>query len=144
MTMSHPAESTAPLVLDGAALTLEDVLAVAQRRRGIALSPCPEFRARIERGQRFLAQLLEEDGVVYGVTTGYGDACTRPVAHDDIDDLPRQLYTFHGCGMARHSMPRRPGPWYWCDWYPFARACRESVSSCWSASHGCWNMMCFR
>ncbi|MBN8413930.1 MULTISPECIES: histidine ammonia-lyase [Halomonas] len=99
--MSHPAESTAPLVLDGAALTLEDVLAVAQRRRGIVLSPCPEFRARIERGQRFLAQLLEEDGVVYGVTTGYGDACTRPVAHDDIDDLPRQLYTFHGCGMGQ-------------------------------------------
>ena len=99
--MTHPAEPTAPLILDGGALSLEDVLDVAQRRRCVALSPAPEFRARIERGQRFLTRLLKEDGVVYGVTTGYGDACTRPVAHQDIDDLPRQLYTFHGCGMGQ-------------------------------------------
>jgi len=99
--MTHRAEPPSPLILSGQALCLEDVLAVAEGQRHVALADTPEFRARITRGQRFLERLLDEDGVVYGVTTGYGDACTRPVAAADIASLPHQLFTFHGCGMGQ-------------------------------------------
>ncbi|PAU78113.1 HAL/PAL/TAL family ammonia-lyase [Halomonas salipaludis] len=89
-----------PLTLDGSTVTLEDVLAVAEGRRRVVLSSAPEFRDRIARGNAFLERLLEEDGVVYGVTTGYGDSCTREVPTSDLEQLPRQLYTFHGCGLG--------------------------------------------
>ncbi|MFC3284900.1 HAL/PAL/TAL family ammonia-lyase [Litchfieldella rifensis] len=104
MTIPHDpvAGSTAsePLTLDGSPVTLEDVLAVAEGRRRVALSTAPDFRERIARGNAFLERLLEEDGVVYGVTTGYGDSCTREVPASDLEQLPRQLYTFHGCGLG--------------------------------------------
>jgi len=102
--MTTPAETPAPLTLDGAFITLENVVEVAEGRRAVRLSADATFRARIARGSAFLSQLLEEDGVVYGVTTGYGDACTRPIPAEDIDSLPQKLYTFHGCGMGA-SLP---------------------------------------
>ncbi|SHM36647.1 HAL/PAL/TAL family ammonia-lyase [Vreelandella subglaciescola] len=98
--MTPPAETPAPLTLDGSLITLENVVDVAEGRRAVELSADTTFRARIARGSAFLSQLLEEDGVVYGVTTGYGDACTRAVPPEDIDSLPQHLYTFHGCGMG--------------------------------------------
>lgn len=98
---SAPLRQGQPIILDGQPIGLEEVLAVAEQRRPVMLSAEPEFRARIDAGQQFLERLLEEEGVVYGVTTGYGDACTRAVAAEDIDLLPHQLFTFHGCGMGQ-------------------------------------------
>ena len=89
-----------PLVLDGSTVSLEEVLAVAEGRRRVALSTATAFRERIAKGNAFLERLLEEDGVVYGVTTGYGDSCNRAVPAADLEQLPRQLYTFHGCGLG--------------------------------------------
>ena len=94
------AQGTA-LVLDGSQVTLEDVLAVAEGRRKVVLSSAPGFRERIAKGNAFLEQLLAEEGVIYGVTTGYGDSCTRPVGPEDLDALPHQLFTFHGCGLGQ-------------------------------------------
>ncbi|MGO2055824.1 MAG: HAL/PAL/TAL family ammonia-lyase, partial [Halomonadaceae bacterium] len=92
--------TSAPLILDGSMVSLEDVLAVAEGRRRVTLSTAPDFRKRIAKGNAFLERLLEEEGVVYGVTTGYGDSCTREVSASDLEQLPRQLYTFHGCGLG--------------------------------------------
>jgi len=104
MTTRHdptPAPITSePLILDGSTVSLEEVLAVAEGRRRVVLSTAPDFRERIAKGSAFLERLLEEDGVVYGVTTGYGDSCTREVSASDLEQLPRQLYTFHGCGLG--------------------------------------------
>ena len=61
------------------------------------LSGDPPFRARIARGADFRDRLLREEGAIYGVTTGYGDSCTVPVPPALVPELPRQLYTFHGC-----------------------------------------------
>jgi histidine ammonia-lyase len=33
------------------------------------------YRERIAPGARFLDSLLDKEGVIYGVTTGYGDSC---------------------------------------------------------------------
>ncbi|SNY98279.1 HAL/PAL/TAL family ammonia-lyase [Halomonas sp. hl-4] len=104
MTTHHDpaadAKVSAPLTLDGSIVTLEEVLAVAEGRRRVVLSTAPAFHERIARGNAFLERLLEEEGTVYGVTTGYGDSCTRDVSAADLEQLPRQLYTFHGCGLG--------------------------------------------
>jgi histidine ammonia-lyase len=68
------------IVLGAEALTIEDVLAVAQDGVAVRLSAEPEFERSIRRGPEFLDRLLDEDGVIYGVTTGYGDGPGSPSA----------------------------------------------------------------
>ena len=59
-----------------APLTIEDVVALSQRQAQAVVSDDPAFQARIQKGADFLDRLLREEGVIYGVTTGYGDSCT--------------------------------------------------------------------
>ena len=96
-----PLDDSAPLAFGDAPLRIEDVVAIARRRRATTLSAAPAFRARIARGAAFLDRLLGEDGVVYGVTTGYGDSCTVAVPPDLLAELPHHLFAYHGCGLGR-------------------------------------------
>ena len=90
------------VVIDGSRLRIEQVMAVAQGRQRAVLANDPVFRARIQRGADFLDRLLAEDGVVYGVTTGYGDSCTVEIPPALVAELPHHLYTYHGCGAGRY------------------------------------------
>ena len=81
-------------------LTIEDVVALAKQRRPAHLSNTPEFRSKINAGWQFLERLLKEDGVIYGVTTGYGDSCTVTVPTSLAYELPVHLTRFHGCGLG--------------------------------------------
>lgn len=101
-TRQHDTDT--PLILDGSDLHIEDILAIAGGRQ-VQLADDGQFRQRIEAGNQFLEQLLAEEGVIYGVTTGYGDSCTRAVPGTDLELLPQQLYTFHGCGMGQVLSP---------------------------------------
>ena len=85
---------------DEGRLSIDDIVAIARGEAHPVLSGDPAFRARIARGADFLDRLLREDGVIYGVTTGYGDSCTVPVPLHLVPELPRQLYTYHGCGLG--------------------------------------------
>ena len=81
-------------------LCIEEVVALAQGKTSVALSAAPSFVSRIERGARFLERVLAENGVIYGVTTGYGDSCTVSVPDALIADLPLHLTRYHGCGLG--------------------------------------------
>ena len=94
-----------PVVFDGRPLCMEDIADLADRRRGAVLSDDPKFRARIQAGADFVARLLAEDGVIYGVTTGYGDSCTVVVPPHLVAELPHRLYAYHGIGAGRHLDP---------------------------------------
>ena len=98
--MSDVPDST-PLQFGAAPLRIEDVVALAKRQRAAVLDDTPAFRARIARGADFLDRLLREDGVIYGVTTGYGDSCTVNIPPALVAELPQHLYTYHGCGLGR-------------------------------------------
>ncbi len=81
--------------------TLTQIVNLAQQGAECALSAAPEFVERINKGAEFLAQLLTEEGVIYGVTTGFGDSCDVPVSESLAMQMPKNLYTFHGCGTGR-------------------------------------------
>ncbi|MBO2643169.1 HAL/PAL/TAL family ammonia-lyase [Shewanella algae] len=81
-------------------LTLEQVVAIA-KGAPVTLNASAEYRDYIQRGARFIDSLLHEEGVVYGVTTGYGDSCTVNVGPDLVHELPLHLSRFHGCGMGK-------------------------------------------
>jgi histidine ammonia-lyase len=94
-----------PLAIDGRPLRIEDVVATASGRARPALSTDAGFQARINRGADFVDRLIAEDGVVYGVSTGYGDSCTVAIPPALVDELPRHLYTYHGVGLGRFLDP---------------------------------------
>jgi histidine ammonia-lyase len=99
------AELLDPVIFDGRPLGVDDVVALSTRARPAALGQAPAFRERIVRGAAFLDRLLREDGVVYGVTTGYGDSCTVSIPPELVAELPHHLYTFHGIGAGRWLTP---------------------------------------
>jgi histidine ammonia-lyase len=93
------------VTFDGSRLTIENIVDIAQQSSNAELSQNSEFRKRISRGSSFLDKLLEEDGEIYGVTTGYGDSCTVSIPSDLVTELPKHLYTFHGCGLGAMLSP---------------------------------------
>ena len=104
MTPSSPLNSQ-PIIIGAGRLRLDDIVAIAQRSRSAQLCADPYFRARITRGAEFVDRLIAEDGVVYGVSTGYGDSCTVTIPPALIAELPHHLYTYHGCGLGRFLDP---------------------------------------
>jgi len=95
------------VLFDGHRLSLEDISALSRRERPAVLSAEPAFRQRIQAGADFVARLLAEDGVIYGVTTGYGDSCTVVIPPALVAELPHHLYTYHGCGAGAVLTPEQ-------------------------------------
>lgn len=95
-----------PVIFGQGRLSLETIVAIADGQP-VALSTDTAFRERIDRGVAFLDSLLQEDGVIYGVTTGYGDSCTVRVPPHRVKELPLHLTRFHGCGLGEVFSPQQ-------------------------------------
>lgn len=89
----------AELMVGDHPLTLESVADVAARRT-TRIRISERAKERTTKGRQALLDLLEKNGVIYGVTTGFGDSCQTPVLGDLIDQLPQNLVRFHGCGVG--------------------------------------------
>ena len=61
-----------------------------------------EWQQEIQRGADFLKEYWQQNGTVYGVTTGYGDSCTVSIPQELIEELPTHLTRFHGCGLGEY------------------------------------------
>jgi histidine ammonia-lyase len=104
----HPADfktTQRAVQFDQGRLQIEDIADIANGKAQAILSTDPQFRAAIARGADFLDRLLREDGIIYGVTTGYGDSCTVVVPPELIAELPHHLFTYHGCGLGAYLTP---------------------------------------
>ncbi len=86
-------------------LRIEQVVSLAQQHSPTRLQGDSAFRQRIAKGAQFLDSLLDKEGVIYGVTTGYGDSCVVAVPLEHVEALPRHLFTFHGCGLGKLLEP---------------------------------------
>ena len=88
-------------------LSIEDIHGLALGRMQARVSDDPAFVAKITAGSDFLDGVLEKTGVIYGVTTGYGDSCTRGVPEQLVHELPIHLSRFHGCGLGKILSPEQ-------------------------------------
>lgn len=88
------------LTFDGQPLHIEDVAALSRREKQGRLSGDSHFLSRIEAGAAHVARTLAERGVIYGVTTGYGDSVTTPVPPELVPELGHRLFTYHGVGLG--------------------------------------------
>ncbi|TPH12237.1 aromatic amino acid lyase [Litorilituus lipolyticus] len=82
-------------------LTIEDIVSVVKDKAQVSLSNDEHFCEKVDKGVAFLDKLLEEEGHIYGVTTGYGDSCTVEVPMSLVEELPMHLTRFHGCGLGK-------------------------------------------
>lgn len=90
-----------PIILDSCVpLTIEDVSSISRSDKKLCLSPNPDFKRRIEGSAQRMRNVWEQEEVIYGVTTGYGENCSRSVGRELMEELPGALVRFHGCGMG--------------------------------------------
>ena len=82
MTVSRPA-----VLLDGQSLCRADLLRLARAEYAVEL--CPKALRRVAKAANFLAEQVQRQEPIYGVTTGFGSNADRLLgAHRARDELP--------------------------------------------------------
>jgi histidine ammonia-lyase len=89
---------TTPLLLSGEPLTIADVVAVARERRTVALAPAAA--ERIASARALVEQIVAEERVVYGVTTGFGGLSKVHIPAERLSDLQHNLVRSHAAGVG--------------------------------------------
>jgi histidine ammonia-lyase len=84
--------------LNGKALSLEQIAAVAIGHERVAISP--SARAGIAASRKVIEQIVARDAVVYGVNTGFGKLSDVRVPQDELKQLQLNLVRSHACGIG--------------------------------------------
>jgi len=85
--------------LNGQALTLEQIAAVAICGEHVAISPAA--RPCIAASRKVIEQIVARDAVVYGVNTGFGKLSDVRVPQDELRQLQLNLVRSHACGIGK-------------------------------------------
>ncbi|MEP6760489.1 MAG: histidine ammonia-lyase [Sporichthyaceae bacterium] len=86
------------VIVTGDALTVEDVVDVARGRARAELGP--DVAARMERSRRVVTDAVEQDKVMYGVTTGFGALADTHIGRDDLERMQLALVRSHSAGVG--------------------------------------------
>ncbi len=89
--------------ITGHTLTLEEVAAVCRDNAKVVLSE--EAKANILASRKVVDQLVEEERVVYGITTGFGRFSNVTISQDECKLLQKNLIVTHAVG-AGDPFPR--------------------------------------
>ncbi len=92
-TQAHPRFS-----LDGQSLTIDQVAAIA--RDGAHISLSPDAWENVKRSRRMVEEMVKEQRVVYGITTGFGKFSDVVISQEDVSRLQENLIMSHACGMG--------------------------------------------
>ncbi len=87
------------ILLDGATLTLEQLLAIADRGEPVAVAPAAAERVRASRA--VVDRRAQGDEPAYGINTGFGSFAEVKIAHDALEALQLNLLRSHAAGVGR-------------------------------------------
>src|SRR5215831_4075565 len=97
--MNTPHEHT--IALDGASLTIEQVLAVAYGQPGVPrVVLSPTAIAPVARAAEAVQRLLAQGTVAYGITTGFGAFKDRIIPPAQVELLQRNILCSHAVGVG--------------------------------------------
>ncbi|PIE53901.1 MAG: histidine ammonia-lyase [Dethiosulfovibrio peptidovorans] len=91
------------VVIDGHSLTLQDVLNVA--RGGYAIELSPSAIEVVRTASSLIQKWVDENRIIYGVTTGFGDLSTVNVDRDKCVLLQENLLRSHAVGVGTPLLP---------------------------------------
>lgn len=86
------------VIINGNDLRLEDIVNVARNNYQVELSE--EAIKRVEKSRGIVDKIVEEDRVVYGITTGFGKFSDVSISGEDCKTLQRNLIISHACGFG--------------------------------------------
>jgi histidine ammonia-lyase len=86
------------LVVDGSALTIDDVVAVARGQARASLGP--EVARRMEASRSVVVRALSGGAPVYGVNTGFGALVDTPIGEADLTTLQGAIVRSHAAGTG--------------------------------------------
>lgn len=91
-------QDIANVVLDDAKPSIEAFIAVA--RYGAKVSFSDAYRARVARSRRLIERFLDENRLVYGVTTGFGDNVRHVISPEDAQTLQVNIVRSHAVSVG--------------------------------------------
>ena len=87
------------LEIDGAHLELDSFIDVTRNNRPIKLTQ--EAMDRVDKARNFVDKLIEDNKVVYGLTTGFGKFSDVLIPEKETMALQRNLIISHSCGVGQ-------------------------------------------
>lgn len=84
--------------IDGIGLDLNSVVEVARYNKRIELTK--EAEERVKKSRKIVDKIVEDDRVVYGITTGFGKFADVTISYEDCKTLQRNLIISHACGTG--------------------------------------------
>jgi histidine ammonia-lyase len=86
------------ILLDGSSLTLEQLLAIADRREPVALAD--RARDRVRASREVVDRRARGDEPAYGINTGFGSFAEVKIAPDALETLQLNLLRSHAAGLG--------------------------------------------
>lgn len=86
------------IFITGQDLTLENIVAVCRNDAPVALTE--EAKNRILASRSVVEQLVEDEAVIYGITTGFGKFSDVPISGDERKLLQKNLIVTHAVGAG--------------------------------------------
>lgn len=79
--------------IDGKSLTIDQVVKAARTDSQVTISP--SALGRIQQAHHWVREMSLEDRPVYGINTGFGIFADKPISHEKIAELNRNLILSH-------------------------------------------------
>ena len=86
------------IILNGDSLTLEDFIAVA--RHGAKIDLPQDVKDNMQKSRDLVEKYVDEEKVVYGITTGFGKFSDVNISKEDTKRLQKNLIMSHACGVG--------------------------------------------
>ncbi len=86
------------VTIDGSALTIDEVVAVAHGGASVACGP--ELDARMTPARDLVVRVLDDDETVYGITTGFGALANTRIPPERAVELQYDLLRSHASGVG--------------------------------------------
>ncbi|MFF2299595.1 histidine ammonia-lyase [Arthrobacter sp. NPDC058127] len=98
-TLTKNAQEISLVTLGSDPITIEEFVAVARYRARIEFSA--EYDGRVRRSRTLIEKFLQENRLIYGVTTGFGDNVTEVIAPEDAEALQRNIVLSHAVSVGQ-------------------------------------------
>ena len=84
--------------IDGKSLTVEDVIHVCRDYEKVEITE--DAKITVNRSRDYVREKLENDAVIYGLTTGFGRFANVKISFEDTAQLQKNLIMSHTCSMG--------------------------------------------
>jgi len=84
--------------LDGESLTIDDVVRAARGHEQVEIHP--ECKERVDRSAGVVDRFIQDNKLVYGITTGFGHFARVNISREHVRELQKNLLMSHATGIG--------------------------------------------